>query len=162
MLEKIILDVRTPEEYKEEHITWSIDIPLAFIETREDRVAKLLKGKEVLIMCRSGRRAELAKQILAPHSEIEKLKVYKWWILEYKKEFPEQIEAGLIARAKIPIMRQVQIAAGGLILLFSILGFMIHSHFFYWALFIGTGLLYAGVSGNCTLASLLWKLPYNK
>jgi len=77
MTEKIILDVRTAEEYALERIHGSIDIPLSFIETREDRVAKLLKGKEVLIMCRTGRRAELAKQILAPHSEIEKLKVYK-------------------------------------------------------------------------------------
>jgi len=76
MHEKIILDVSTPEEYKAERIEGSIDIPLAFIETREDRVAKLLKGKEVLIMCRSGRRADLAKQILAPHSEIDKLKVF--------------------------------------------------------------------------------------
>ena len=76
MSEKIILDVRTPEEYKQERIIGSIDIPLSFIETREDRVAKLIAGKEVLIICRSGRRAQLAKDILAPHSEIEKLTVY--------------------------------------------------------------------------------------
>lgn len=43
MSEKIILDVRTPEEYKAERIKDSIDIPLSFIESREDRVAKLLK-----------------------------------------------------------------------------------------------------------------------
>lgn len=43
MSQKIILDVRTPEEYAQEHIRDSIDIPLSFIETREDRVAKLLK-----------------------------------------------------------------------------------------------------------------------
>lgn len=111
MSEKIILDVRTPEEYKQERIKDSIDIPLAFIESREDRVAKLLKGKEVTIMCRSGRRAELAKQILAPHSEIDKLKVYPGGILEYKKNFPEEIIRGSM-RMKLPIMRQVQVVAG--------------------------------------------------
>lgn len=110
MKEKIILDVRTPEEYKIERIKGSIDIPLAFIETREDRVAKLLKGKEVLIMCRSGRRAELARSILAPHTEIDSLTVYPGGILEYKKEFPEQIESGKITFS-FPIMRQVQIVA---------------------------------------------------
>jgi rhodanese-related sulfurtransferase len=111
MHEKIILDVRTPEEYKMERIKGSIDIPLSFIETREDRVAKLLKGKEVLIICRSGRRAEFAKQILAPHTEIDTLNVYLGGILEYKKEFPDQIETQKTTFT-LPIMRQVQIVAG--------------------------------------------------
>jgi len=161
MHEKIILDVRTPEEYKAERIEGSIDIPLAFIETREDRVAKLLKGKEVLIMCRSGRRADLAKQILAPHSEIDKLKVFSWGILEYKKQFPEQITTGTIG-FNLPIMRQVQIAAGGLIILFSLLGFTLHTNFFLGALFVWGWLFFAGLTGFCGMATLLSKLPFNK
>jgi rhodanese-related sulfurtransferase len=112
-------------------------------------------------MCRTGRRAELAKQILAPHSEIEKLKVYKWGIIEYKKEFPDQIEAGKI-NLFIPIMRQVQIAAGGLILVFSTLGFIIHPSFFFGSTGVGLGLFYAWLSGNCMMAIMLWKMPFNK
>lgn len=161
MKEKIILDVRTPEEYKSERIIGSIDIPLSFIETREDRVAKLLKGKEVLIICRSGRRAELAKQILAPHSEIGQMEVYPGGILEYRKEFPDQIEAGKIS-IKLPIMRQVQIAAWWMILVFSLLGFLVNINFFWGVLFIGGGLFHAGLSGNCMMATILWKLPFNK
>jgi rhodanese-related sulfurtransferase len=77
MYEKIIVDVRSEDEYRKERIKDSIDIPLSFIESRENRVAKLLAGKEVLLICRTDRRAKLAKQILAPHMEIEKIKVFK-------------------------------------------------------------------------------------
>lgn len=161
MSEKIILDVRTPEEYKQERIKWSIDIPLSFIETREERVAKLLKGKTVLLICRSGRRAQLAKDILSPHTEIDSLNVYPWGILEYQKKFPEQIETKKLSFS-LPIMRQVQIVAWALILIFSILGFLVHINFFFGALFVGGGLLYAGISWNCIMATLLGKLSFNK
>ncbi len=161
MSQKIILDVRTPEEYAQEHIRDSIDIPLSFIETREDRVAKLLKWKEVLIICRSGRRAQLAKDILSPYTDIEALNVFPGWILEYKKQFPEEIEVGKLSRS-IPIMRQVQIVAWGLIFIFGILGFLVHMNFFFGAVFVGGWLFYAGLSGNCTMATILWKMPFNK
>lgn len=161
MSEKIILDVRTPEEYKAERIKDSIDIPLSFIESREDRVAKLLKWKEVIIICRSWRRAELAKKILAPHSEIEKLKVYKWGILEYKKQHPKEIISSPMSFT-FPIMRQVQIIAGWLILLFSILGFVLNSYFFLGSLWVWAWLFFAGISGFCGMATLLSYAPWNK
>jgi hypothetical protein len=62
----------------------------------------------------------------------------------------------------IPIMRQVQIVAGGLILTFSLLGFLMNINFFFGALFVGGGLFYAGLSGNCMMATMLGKLPFNK
>jgi len=81
--------------------------------------------------------------------------------MEYKKEFPYQIEIGKV-RFTIPIMRQVQIVAGGLILTFSILGFLLNINFFFGALFVGGGLFYAGISGNCMMATILGKLPFNR
>lgn len=161
MTEKIIVDVRSEDEFKTERIIGSIDMPLSFIESREDRVAKLLTGKEVLLMCRTGRRAELAEKILAPHMEIEKLKVYKWGILEYKKEFPDQVVSEKL-RSVLPIMRQVQIAAGGMVVIFSLFWFLVNINFFFGALFVGSGLLFAGLSGTCLMATILWKLPFNR
>jgi rhodanese-related sulfurtransferase len=43
MKEQIILDVRSHEEHNQEHIKGSIDMPLSYIESREAKVAKLLK-----------------------------------------------------------------------------------------------------------------------
>lgn len=161
MHEKIIVDVRSEQEFKQERIKDSIDIPLSFIENREDRVAKLLAWKEVLLMCRTWRRADLAKQILAPHLEIEKLKVYKWGILKYKEKHPELIISSPLGFS-LPIMRQVQIAAWGLVVLFVLLALTLHINFLFWALFVGLWLLFAGLSGTCMMATLLTKLPFNK
>jgi len=161
MHEKIIVDVRSEKEFKQERIKDSIDIPLSFIENREDRVSKLLAGKEVLLICRTWRRAELAKQILSPHLEIEKLKIYKWGILKYKEKHPEQIISAALGFS-LPIMRQVQIAAWGLIVLFVLLALMLNQNFLFWALFVWSWLLFAGLSWTCMMATLLGKLPFNK
>lgn len=57
----ILVDVRTKEEFKEGSAPNAIHIPLSSIETRW----KELKGnKNIVIFCKSGRRAEKAKEFL--------------------------------------------------------------------------------------------------
>ena len=62
--EYIILDVRTPEEYKSKHIPGAINIPNETIGTEE---VPELPDKEQLIMiyCRSGNRSKQAADKLA-------------------------------------------------------------------------------------------------
>ena len=59
----IILDVRTEEEYAEEHIPGSMCIPN---ETIDDTVTSLLpdKNKLILVYCRSGNRSKQASKKL--------------------------------------------------------------------------------------------------
>lgn len=59
----IILDVRTLEEYEEEHIDNSLLIPLLDLE---DKAEKLIPNKnaKILIYCRSGNRSLVAGEIL--------------------------------------------------------------------------------------------------
>ena len=64
----VIVDVRTPEEYKEGYIPNAINIPLDTIDNYNSQNVENLKDKNQLIMvyCRSGRRsAEAAKKLLA-------------------------------------------------------------------------------------------------
>lgn len=64
----VIVDVRTPEEYKEGHIPNAINVPLDTIDNYNSQNVENLKDKNQLIMvyCRSGRRsAEAAKKLLA-------------------------------------------------------------------------------------------------
>ena len=58
----IILDVRTKEEYYDNHIEDAINIPLDEIET-----STLLKDKDqiIFVYCRSGNRSKQASEILA-------------------------------------------------------------------------------------------------
>lgn len=55
----IIVDVRTPLEYEEEHIVDAINIPYDVITN-----SSLDKNKVVLLYCKSGKRASIAYQTL--------------------------------------------------------------------------------------------------
>ena len=60
----IILDVRTPEEFRERHIPNAINIPNETIGS-EDIQELPDKDQLILVYCRSGRRSKLAAQSLA-------------------------------------------------------------------------------------------------
>lgn len=59
-------------------------------------------------------------------------------------------------------MRQVQIAAGGVVVLGMALGALVHPGFHALAAVVGAGLVFAGASGTCALASLLRKMPWSR
>ena len=58
----VIVDVRTPQEYNEGHISNSLNIPLNQIEARVSTLKK--KEKTIILCCKSGGRAGRAKAIL--------------------------------------------------------------------------------------------------
>ena len=58
----VIVDVRTPQEYKEGHIANSLNIPVHQIELRVSTLKK--KNRTVILCCKSGGRAGRAKTIL--------------------------------------------------------------------------------------------------
>jgi len=60
----VILDVRTPEEFAEEHIENAINIDY-YSETFRAELNKLDKNKTYLVYCRSGRRSGNALDIMA-------------------------------------------------------------------------------------------------
>ena len=75
-------------------------------------------------------------------------------------------QAGLITQEDtsqpLPLMRQVQIAAGLLTLCGVVLGFTLSSGFFLLSGFVGAGLLFAGLTGFCGMARLLKVMPWNR
>jgi rhodanese-related sulfurtransferase len=62
----------------------------------------------------------------------------------------------------IEIMRQVQIAAGVLVLTGVVLGLLVSPGFFGLSAFVGAGLTFAGVTGWCGMARLLGLMPWNR
>jgi hypothetical protein len=62
----------------------------------------------------------------------------------------------------ISLERQVRVIAGGLVLTGVILAWLLHWGFIFISVFVGSGLVYAGVTDNCLMGMLLMKLPYNK
>jgi rhodanese-related sulfurtransferase len=61
-LKQIIVDVRTPEEWNEDgHANCSVNYPL---DSFEDKIDELMQYDKVILVCRSGNRAGVAKNQL--------------------------------------------------------------------------------------------------
>jgi rhodanese-related sulfurtransferase len=59
-----LLDVRSVEEFAEGHIAGAVNIPYDQVEAR---LAEVPKDKDVVLYCRSGRRAVIAADVLRSH-----------------------------------------------------------------------------------------------
>jgi len=112
-------------------------------------------------MCRSGARAKLAYEGIQRLGFGDKvaLTVFDGGILEWKKQGkPTTVRK----RGHLPIMRQVQLAAGLMILASVAAGFWLAPAFFGVTVFVGAGLTVAGSTGFCGMANLLALMPWNK
>ena len=160
-MEQIILDVREQDEFEAEYIPGSIWVPLSQFAQTAPGVLQSLLGRNILLMCRSGNRANLAlKQItqLGFAGQVS-AEVYSGGILEWAKQGKPVVSC---KAARLPIMRQVQITAGLLVLLSVLLSFGVDQRIAWVAAFIGAGLTFAGITGFCGLAKLLMLMPWNK
>lgn len=59
----LLLDVRTPEEYRGGHLAGSVSVPLERVSGRIGSLAPD-KGREVLVYCSRGERSRAAAQVL--------------------------------------------------------------------------------------------------
>jgi hypothetical protein len=75
------------------------------------------------------------------------------------------VEVGLpVVRGKktISLERQVRIAAGLLVLIGSLLGWLVHPVFIGLSAFVGAGLVFAGVTDTCGMGLMLARMPWNQ
>jgi rhodanese-related sulfurtransferase len=56
-----VLDVRTPQEYAEGHVPGAVNVPY---DQLASRLADIPKDKDVVLYCKSGRRAGIAAETL--------------------------------------------------------------------------------------------------
>ena len=62
--EAVLLDVRTPQEFAQGHIEGAKPVPLQVLEERLKSLESL-KGRRLIVYCRSGHRSVAASRILA-------------------------------------------------------------------------------------------------
>jgi len=65
-------------------------------------------------------------------------------------------------RQPLELQRQVQIGAGTLALVGTVLGLLVSPWFFAVPLFVGAGLITAGMTGFCGMARILVHAPWNR
>ena len=77
----VIVDVRTPDEYKGGHIKNSINIPLNNLSSQ---LSKIKKDKTVIVCCASGMRSASAKSVLKSAGYADVYNGGGWMVLQNK------------------------------------------------------------------------------
>lgn len=151
----ILIDIRETDEHAREHVLGARLAPLSAIDAHDfDRD----HDKIAIFHCKSGMRTQANAATLLARGFL------KAFFLEGGLEGWKQAGFPVHANRKAPleIMRQVQIAAGSLIVLGVLLGALVHPTFFALSGFVGAGLVFAGASGWCGMATLLKAMPWNR
>jgi len=151
-----LVDVREPDEHARERIPGARNLPLSRLEEAELAVQA---GKPVLFHCRSGARTQGHAARLATKAGLCEAYVVEGGLDAWKR-------AGLPVaedrRQPLELMRQVQIAAGAMVMLGVVLGALVSAVFYLLAGLVGAGLVFAGVTGTCGLARVLRLMPWNR
>ena len=151
--DEILVDVREPAEYRDVSIPEAENIPVGDIANAAERLKKF---GTVYVNCGSGVRSKKACDILEAQGV---------HVVNLAGGLTAWQHSGLAVRGngnRLPIIRQVMLTAGLLILIGLVLSYFVS---FYWALlplFVGAGLSFSGATGYCLMAYLLEMMPWNK
>ena len=151
-----LVDVREPDEHARARIPGARNLPLSRLDEAELAVQE---GHPVLFHCRSGARTAGNAARLATKAGACEAYVVEGGLEAWK-------QAGLPVaedrRQPLELMRQVQIAAGSMVVIGVLLGAAVTPWFYLLSGFVGAGLVFAGATGTCGLARLLRLMPWNR
>jgi rhodanese-related sulfurtransferase len=152
-----IVDVREPDEHRREHVAGAALHPSSAFSVTGFPAAT--PGRRVLVLCRSGNRAGKVAAALrsAGRNDVDVIEggITAW--------MAQGLPVVRNAKAPLPIIRQVMIAAGAMQLGFTIAAAATGNP--WWLVgtgFVGAGLFFAGASGICPMATVLGKMPWNR
>lgn len=155
----IIIDVREPDEFAEEHIPFALSVPLSKFD---EVISEFhIKTRKIIFQCASGNRSgqacSIAKKKLQEEHAVFSL---DGGLPAWKERGFETITKGRVS--KLPLMRQVHIGAGSLVTLAVLIGFTGWTPGFFFAGLFGFSLMMSGVTGWCGMAKFLALMPWNK
>ena len=152
----VLVDVREDYEHAEERIDGAMLRPLSSFNA--DALRRDAGSKRVVFHCRSGSRSLDAAERYRQNGEVTFH--LRGGVEGWKMAGKTVVQPA--AAPRLPIMRQVQITAGAVIVVGVGLGVMVSPWFHVLSGFVGFGLMFAGISGWCGLAKLLAAMPWNK
>lgn len=148
----VLVDVRGADEHARERIPGARNVPL-------DRLQRIdSQSRPVVFHCRTGTRTSVNAVRLADAAACDAY-IVEGGLESWKKAgLPVEVDAG----QPIEVMRQVQIAAGSLVLIGVALGTFVDPRFLGLSAVVGAGLVFAGTTGWCGMAKLLALMPWNR
>lgn len=151
----LLVDIRQPQEHAREHIPQSLLCPL----NGGEPPTELTQASAVIFYCQSGMCSAQNADRLTQQAAPAQVYLLSGGLNAWKRAgLPVNRDPG----QPLDIMRQVQIAAGSLVLLGAALGYGVHPAGYLLSAFVGAGLVFAGVTGFCGLARLLMTMPWNR
>lgn len=150
-----VVDVRTPTEHAAAHIRGSYNVPLDELPEHAAEIRHLTTP--LVLVCQSGSRARRAESVLAG-AGVPRLHVLEGGVQAWRAAGLPVVEG----RGPISLERQVRIAAGSLAAAGGLLALFVNPLFAAVPAFIGSGLVFAGVTDTCGMGMLLARLPYNR
>ncbi len=154
-----LVDVRTPVEFDATHVKQAVNFPLDELSPQALITSGKLPGDQpVYILCRSGQRAAKAAEKFFKEGYENAVVVEGGTLAWIEAGLPVEDGPGKV----VSLERQVRIGAGSLVLTGVLLGHFIHPGFYGIPAFVGSGLIFAGVTDWCGMGLLLAKAPWNK
>jgi rhodanese-related sulfurtransferase len=151
----VLVDVRDAGMHAAERIPGARSIPLAALDPAGLAVPP---GQRLVFHCEIGAASAQAAR-RAGEAGRDNAYNLEGGIAAWKQAgLPVESDPG----APLPVIRQVQIAAGSLVVLGTVLGVTLSPWFLVLSGIVGAGLVFAGATGTCGMAALLLKLPYNR
>lgn len=152
----LLVDVREADERARSHIPGTAHLPLSRLA---EGALPVPPGSAVIFHCATGARTAQNAARLATHAGDGGAFIVEGGIDALRRAGVAVAED---RRAPLPLMRQVQIAAGSLVLAGVLLGALVAPAFFGLAGFVGAGLVFAGTTGFCGMANILAVMPWNR
>ena len=150
-----LIDVRTPAEFREVHVKGAKNVPLDKLDPND--LASDAEGRELFVICKSGARGKIAAERLKQIGFVN--------VRNVEGGTEACIVAGVeVERGKkvMSIERQVRIIAGLIVFVGALLALTINISFALVPVFVGAGLVFAGVTDTCGMAYMLGKCPWNQ
>lgn len=151
----VLVDIREPDEFARIHVKGALSRPISAFEAAHLTIEP---GRDVVFTCKTGMRTGANCARLAARVEGEAFVLDGGLDGWAKAGLPLETDA----KAPLEMFRQVQIGAGALVLIGTILGLTVHPGFFAIPAFVGAGLTFAGVTGFCGMARVLAIAPWNR
>lgn len=149
-----IIDVRSPDEFKHEHIEGSINMPL---DTVLEHAETLRSYEHIYLYCRSGNRSGQAC-VRLHNAQLAHAVSIEGGIDDMKRAGFHTVKTS----NTLPLQQQVLLGAGSIVATGIVLSALVSPWFQLLSLFASLGLIYAGFSGNCMLARVLMLMPWNR
>lgn len=158
--ECVLIDVREPDEHARERIPGAKLLPLSRFDPQQ-AAAMAKSGQKVVLHCRSGRRSSDACRMAAALANAGVPVISMTGGIEAWKNDALPVEVNTKV-SSISVMRQVQLVIGAFVLIGSALAWLTDPLFVAIPAFFGAGLIFAGATGTCALATVIGKMPWNR